>query len=1098
MLIVTAMLSTSAFSWSSGGGYDDPQQVEINERTLSRALNQRDLIVHRSVDDLSDRLDEKLTTPKATKLDAYLQSMVAEVGKRSPDAIAARSEFARGSLVPVSIRIAGNADELVDTVNQHGGSVANIGTEVIEAYVPVDRLSALATQPDIVSLHGIHPGVPDVTGQGAGIHNAPHWNANGINGSGIKVGVIDGGFHGISSLIGSEISQVAGVRCFTAVGQHSANLAACENGAIHGTGVAEAINDVAPDVAFYLATPLSPLDLHNVVDWMASNGVSVINYSISNLYEGSGDGRAIYSDLWLAAIDKAAANGITWIGSSGNAGQATWMGQPSDVDNDGYMEFGDGDETNSMYLYQGQRISAQMRWQDTWGGARQDIDLVVINSNLEFVSISATLQDGSASAIPLEILEYTAPVDGVYSIVVGRRTGAAPGWVQYQVRGLAGNQALERFTGGSVSSPAESANPGMLAVGATHWNDPSRIESYSGQGPAPDGRIKPDITGVACADSVTYGVGDSAFCGTSQASPYVAGVAALVKQRFPHFTPTEMANYLKSTAQARGSVPNNTWGYGLAHLPEITGTEPTPTPNPPTGDPLVRTWERTDKPVADTMINRTWMWGPKPFVQQAWEPYIESPGGQRSVVYYDKSRMEVNNPNGDQNDPWYVTNGLLVVELVSGSVQTGNNEYQPRWPAQVNVAGDPDDAAGPTYATFNGLRNASPTSSGSLLTQRVNRSGGVWTDGSLAGYGVTAGPHVSETNHVVASPFWEFMNSSGLVYENGNFVNAALFENPFYATGYPITEPYWANVKLAGAYIDVLMQCFERRCLTFTPSNPDGWKVEAGNVGQHYHKWRYKDTAPVTPTPIATPTQPVPTPTQPAPTATPTQPAPTATPTQPSPTPTATQPSNGAPVEGAVTYQPDLSAFEPYTSSDGKVRAYWDPTTSSYVVEDSTVVGEDPSGFYTWWTSSSGMPRDYSVTIDVVTLTGDTSHDSTASLYYRLESNAQGATEFAGTDLTTSGWIGSYYLGPTEYLMLADFHQPVSYRTGYGAVNQMKAVVKGDHAWIYLNGMLVHDFTLDQRNSQLANGFAFATLRTGNSAAITRYGFRNVVIREVQ
>jgi hypothetical protein len=37
----------------------------------------------------------------------------------------------------------------------------------------------------------------------------------------------------------------------------------------------------------------------------------------------------------------------------------------------------------------------------------------------------------------------------------------------------------------------------------------------------------------------------------------------------------------------------------------------------------------------------------------------------------------------------------------------------------------------------------------------------------------------------------------------------------------------------------VLLQCFERRCLTYAPDNPPGWQVEAGNVGQHYHAWRY-------------------------------------------------------------------------------------------------------------------------------------------------------------------------------------------------------------------------------------------------------------------
>jgi len=74
---------------------------------------------------------------------------------------------------------------------------------------------------------------------------------------------------------------------------------------------------------------------------------------------------------------------------------------------------------------------------------------------------------------------------------------------------------------------------------------------------------------------------------------------------------------------------------------------------------------------------------------------------------------------------------------------------------------------------------------------------------------------------------------------NGQYVTQALFQDPYYATGFPVTEAYWARVKVAENYRDVLMQCFERRCLTYTPGNPPGFATEAGNVGQHYHTWRY-------------------------------------------------------------------------------------------------------------------------------------------------------------------------------------------------------------------------------------------------------------------
>ena len=267
--------------------------------------------------------------------------------------------------------------------------------------------------------------------------------------------------------------------------------------------------------------------------------------------------------------------------------------------------------------------------------------------------------------------------------------------------------------------------------------------------------------------------------------------------------------------------------------------EPAPNvPNP--ADAFARTWARTDAPVAVGVVSRTWMWGPEPFAGD-YEPYAESPGGQRAVAYLDKSRMEVSNPYGDQSSPWYVTNGLLVSEMIVGLLQTGDASYEPRSAAAVNIAGDPDDIGGPLYNTFQGLLTAPALNSWQTINQRVDRAGNVWVDPNMDWYGVTAAYLVEVPNlrHQVASPFWEFMNSSGIVFDGNSTTWAQLFENPFYATGYPITEAYWSTVKVGGSQKDVLIQCFQRRCLTYTPSNPAGWEVEAGNVGQHYYIWRY-------------------------------------------------------------------------------------------------------------------------------------------------------------------------------------------------------------------------------------------------------------------
>ena len=74
----------------------------------------------------------------------------------------------------------------------------------------------------------------------------------------------------------------------------------------------------------------------------------------------------------------------------------------------------------------------------------------------------------------------------------------------------------------------------------------------------------------------------------------------------------------------------------------------------------------------------------------------------------------------------------------------------------------------------------------------------------------------------------------------GSTTNGPLFPSPFYATGFPVTEAYWTTVRVAGASRQVLIQAFERRVLTYTPGNPTGYEIEAGNVGAHYYQWRYQ------------------------------------------------------------------------------------------------------------------------------------------------------------------------------------------------------------------------------------------------------------------
>ena len=310
-----------------------------------------------------------------------------------------------------------------------------------------------------------------------------------------------------------------------------------------------------------------------------------------------------------------------------------------------------------------------------------------------------------------------------------------------------------------------------------------------------------------------------------------------------------------------------------------------------------RTWERTDRPVASGAVKRSWYWGPNPNTPGLQEDYAEGVGGKRLVQYFDKSRMEINNPAGDPNNPFFVTNGLLTVELISGKMQTGNSTYVDRYPADIALASDPDDANAPTYLSFQGVSNTPlgdrPATSrlAQSVTATIARNGTVGDDPTKATYPKVNVIYFEQTTkHNIPLAIWEFLNETGPVYNptTGRNADARLSEPWFYATGYPISEAYWARVKIAGEMQDVLIQAFERRVVTYVPNGVPGFKVQMGNIGQHYYDWRYKDAGRPSGTPVPVGTA-VPTATRPAsgPTAT--------TPPLPSPTTSSLQDCSGVP-----------------------------------------------------------------------------------------------------------------------------------------------------------------------------------------------------------
>ncbi|MEO8285624.1 MAG: hypothetical protein ABI670_04255 [Chloroflexota bacterium] len=254
-------------------------------------------------------------------------------------------------------------------------------------------------------------------------------------------------------------------------------------------------------------------------------------------------------------------------------------------------------------------------------------------------------------------------------------------------------------------------------------------------------------------------------------------------------------------------------------------------------------WSRADGPLASGSVARSWLWGPQPFAV-ANEEYAESVTGKRLVEYLDKGRMEINDPAADRSSAWFVTSGLLVNEMVTGSMQSGNSQFEVRAPAAVAVAGDAASPNAPTYASFANHTMSVASSIGQPVAQLIDK------DGTISSYAAQNDPGLlnvayfdAESGHNVPAVFADWSGKSGTVIVGGRLVTEQLLD-PLFVLGHPITEAYWANVLVEGKPATVLMQLFERRALTYNPVNPEYWRVEMANVGRAYYDWRYGSARP--------------------------------------------------------------------------------------------------------------------------------------------------------------------------------------------------------------------------------------------------------------
>jgi len=199
----------------------------------------------------------------------------------------------------------------------------------------------------------------------------------------------------------------------------------------------------------------------------------------------------------------------------------------------------------------------------------------VINSSLgytrfdpEFAALDHTYSDLNGRTTLVSRAAQWASETGMVVVIAAGNEGAAP-W---------------RY----ISAPSDAAD--VLAVAAT--TSSGVRAQFSSFGPAPDGRIKPDVAAQgqsAIVGNPSGSVGSGS--GTSFASPLMASFVTTLWQAYPHLTAREIVGVVRRAGH-QSKKPDDQLGYGIptferaAALAEVLSYT-VASPNPFTDDDFV-------------------------------------------------------------------------------------------------------------------------------------------------------------------------------------------------------------------------------------------------------------------------------------------------------------------------------------------------------------------------------------------------------------------------------------------------------------------------------------------------------------------------------
>jgi subtilisin family serine protease len=414
-------------------------------------------------------------------------------------------------------------------------------SSLVEGWVPAAAVRAVAAVDGVRSVRPADRGETRVVKTGDHAARADSVRALGITGTGVRVGVISDGVDD------RDAAQALGDLPAVSV------VAGFEGSGSEGTAMLEIVHDLAPGADLLFASGIdSPMRFVDALHALTAAGAKVIVDDLGFFSE------PYFQDGVVAqAVRAAVAGGVSYHTAAGNAALLHYQAVFRETPQSKFHDFNDGgavDNTNRVAIPAGGSLQCVLQWDDPFGSAADDYDLLLLDDNRAVVAASNNVQNGQGDPLEFVDAHNAGPGTEFGSLVVQRDHGAARTIELFCLRDV---QSMEHVTPGS-SIFGHAGIPEAVTVAAIDVDSNQlSVEAFSSQGPAQiafpaASRPKPDLSAF---DGVSTSVpGFTPFFGTSAAAPHVAAIAALMLQKNALLSPAAIQATLAETAVDIGAA----------------------------------------------------------------------------------------------------------------------------------------------------------------------------------------------------------------------------------------------------------------------------------------------------------------------------------------------------------------------------------------------------------------------------------------------------------------------------------------------------------------------------------------------------------------